>query len=154
MSDAAVLVNGRLIFAKETCFLTADQGGRFRWISPHQASQYRPGLAETSPPEPEGRQRLTHYSLEQDTEENTDMIYPVRPFSITDVSLDGFTPTKEYPVLAIDVDKYLPEGEMEEGVELPGSQQPESVAFFLVGDDKGEFAWVGEDQCRLAPLKD
>jgi len=154
MSDAAVLFNGRLIFTKETCFLIADQDGRFRWVSPHQASQYRPGLAETSPPEPAGRQRLTHYSLEQETEENTDMIYPVRPFSITDISLDGFTPTKEYPVLAIDVDKYLPEGEMEEGVELPGSQQPESVAFFLVGDDKGEFAWVGEDQCRLAPLKD
>jgi len=151
-SSGSVLLNGRPILAKEACFLTADRDGRFRWVSPHDARYYRPGLAGDSGPA--RGQRLTHYSLEESTEENADMIYPVRPFSITGVELDGFDPSKEYPVLAIDVDKYLPEEGTEQGGEGSGEAPPESLAFFLVGDDRGEFAWVGEDQCRLAPLRE
>ncbi len=145
----SVVFNGRPILAKEVCFLVADRDGRPKWVSPNEAVLHQPGLA--GPSGPQVRLRATHYSLEDETEENTDMIYPVRPFSITSVSLDGFDANKEYPVLAIDVDRYLPEEETEEAA---GPAQPESLAFFLVGDDRGEFAWIGEDQCRLAPLRE
>jgi hypothetical protein len=35
------------------------------------------------------------------------VIYPVRPFSITAIEMEGFSLGKAYPVLAIDVDKYM-----------------------------------------------
>jgi hypothetical protein len=57
-------------------------------------------------------------------------------------------------VLAIDTDQYVkenPESGEEEGQEPQPSTQ--SIAFFLVGDDNGEFAWIAEDECRLHPIK-
>jgi hypothetical protein len=88
--------------------------------------------------------------------EKKNMIYLSRPFSITKITLEGFDPEKSYPVLAINMDQYpdkSPEQEelISEDTELPNYKE---MAFFLVGDDKGEFAWIAEDECRLAPLKE
>ena len=80
-----------------------------------------------------------------------DMIIPVRQFSITGMELKGFRPEKEYPVLAIDIDEYIPEAP-EEGEVSDSESETESVAFFLVGNDSGEFTWVSESDCRLYPL--
>jgi hypothetical protein len=80
--------------------------------------------------------------------EEKEMILPVRPFSVTGVTLEEFDPGKEYPVLAIDIDSYIP-GEGQEGSDVPEGLASETMTFFLVGDDNGEFVWVGEDNCRL-----
>jgi hypothetical protein len=144
------LFNTNQIYVKDTSFLTADQDNRFKWIASHHCSFYRPDLVAKNPPDK--RKRLTRYSYEEINEEDMDMIYPVRPFSITNIDLEGFDPSKEYPVLAIDMDKYLPEEE-EGGVDQPEELQSETMAFFLVADDKGEFSWVAEDECKLFPLK-
>jgi hypothetical protein len=143
------LFDRKQIYAKNAYFLTADRDGRFKWVSPQESSLYRPKLAALYPPE--RHKRLIRYSVEDNLEEDMDMIYPVRPFSITSIEMEGFTPGKEYAVLAIDIDKYLPEEGLDE-VDRPEEQQSETMAFFLVGDDNGEFTWVGEDECKLYPL--
>ncbi len=135
----------KYILAKDYYLLTVDRIDKFRWVQPHECSLAIPEPVEYNT---ENRQRLTHYSLEDDVPEEKEMIYPVRPFSITGVTLDGFDPGREYPVLAIDMDNYLPE-ESEEEVDSPAGLAAETMTFFLVGDDNGEFVWVGEDNCRL-----
>ena len=143
------LFDRKQIYAKNAYFLIADREGRFKWVSPQESSLYKPELAALFPPE--RHKRLARYSIEENLEEDMDMIYPVRPFSITNIDIEGFDPGKEYPVLAIDIDKYLSEEGLDE-VDHPEEQQSETMAFFLVGDDNGEFTWVGEDQCKLYPL--
>jgi len=142
-------LDGMQICAKDTYLLTADLDGRFKWIPPHHSRLYKPQVVGTD--RSEGRKRQTRYSLEENLEESN-VIYPVRPFSITNVSLEGFDPSKAYPVLAIDTDKYLPEEEPG-AAEPPEGPQTETMAFFLVGDDNGEFVWVAEEECKLYPLK-
>ncbi len=144
------LLDNKQIYAKDARFLTADREGRFKWVTPHESSLYRPELVTVYPPE--RHKRPTRYSIEENIGEEKDMIYPVRPFSITSVDMEGFDPGKEYPVLAIDIDKYLPEEDTDE-VDHPEEPQTETMAFFLVGDDNGEFTWVAEDQCKLYPLE-
>jgi hypothetical protein len=138
----------KTIYAKDTYFLIADEGA-FRWISQGEGSLFTPEIAD-SYPEGEYKQ-TTRYTLKKDEKEAKNMIYPVRAFSITGISMDGFDPEKAYPVLAIDMDQYIPEKQEPEETE---AQEPQSqtMAFFLVGDDKGEFAWIAEDECRLFPL--
>jgi hypothetical protein len=143
------LFDRKQIIAKDAGFLTADQDGRFKWVSPQESSLFKPQLAALYPPE--RHKRLTRYSVEENLGEDMNMIYPVRSFSITSIDMEGFDPGKEYPVLAIDIDKYLPEEGLDE-VDHPEEQQSETMAFFLVGDDNGEFTWIGEDQCKLYPL--
>lgn len=140
--------DGIQICAKYTYLLTADLDGQFKWVSPHQSRLYKTEQAGTH--RPEGRKGQTHYSIEQGNLEESNVIYPVRPFSITGVGLDGFDPGKAYPVLAIDTDKFLPEEEP--GEANPEGPQTDTMAFFLVGDDSGEFVWVAEDECKLYPL--
>jgi hypothetical protein len=138
----------KTIYAKDTHFLIADEGA-FRWISQGEGSLFTPEIAD-SYLEGEYKQ-TTRYTLKKDEKEAKNMIYPVRAFSITGISMDGFDPEKAYPVLAIDMDQYIPEKQEPEETE---EQEPQSqtMAFFLVGDDKGEFAWIAEDECRLFPL--
>jgi hypothetical protein len=142
---------GKVIYAKDYFFLTADKDRRFKWVLIDKSSHYLPDVNYLLR-EP-GTRRLTRYSLGKDHGEKENMIYPVRSFSITGISMDGFDPTKEYPVLAIDTDQYVKENPEpgEEGQEPQPSTQ--SIAFFLVGDDNGEFAWIAEDECRLYPIK-
>jgi hypothetical protein len=138
----------KTIYTKNTFFLVADQG-EFRWTSQAESTLFTPEGAGLYP-DNEYKQR-TRYSLKENEKEPTNMIYPVRTFSITGISMDGFDPKKAYPVLAIDMDQFFPENhEKEENV----AQEPQSqtMAFFLVGDDNGEFAWIAEDECRLFPL--
>ena len=142
------LFDTKQIYAKDAYFLTADLDGNFRWVSAQKSSLFKNAVSEVLPLE--GHKRLTRYSIEEDTGEDTNMIYPVRPFSITGVDLEGFDSGKEYPVLAIDMDRYLPEEQDDE--ENSEGTQSETMAFFLVGDDNGEFTWVGEDECKLYPL--
>ena len=141
-------LDGMQICAKDTYLLTADLDGRFRWISPRHSRLHKSQLADTH--RSEGRKRQTRYSIEEENWEESDVIYPIRQFSITSVNLDGFDPSKACPVLAIDTDKYLPEEES--GEVQPEGPQTETMAFFLVGDDNGEFVWVSEDECKLYPL--
>jgi hypothetical protein len=140
----------RQIYTKETSFLTVDRDRRFKWVAPHNSSFYKPELSMVNPSEK--RKRITRYSVEENIGEDMDMIYPVRPFSITNIDLEGFDPGKDYPVLAIDIDKYLPEEEDNE-LDQPENSQSETMAFFLVADDNGEFSWIAEDECKLYPLK-
>ena len=81
------------------------------------------------------------------------MIIPVRQFSITGIKLEGFDPDKEYPVLAVDIDEYIPETTEQEEEDEGQNLQPESMAFFLVGNNNGEFNWIPESACRLFPLE-
>jgi hypothetical protein len=138
----------KTIYAKETLFLIADEG-KFRWISQSKSSLFAPDLvgfyAEVE------HKKSIRYSLNKDEKESRNMIYPVRAFSITGISMDGFDPEKAYPVLGIDMDQYIPENqEQEENVTR--EPQSQTMAFFLVGDNNGEFAWIAEDECRLFPL--
>jgi hypothetical protein len=143
------LLAGRRIFAKDCYFLTANREGSFKWILSDEASLFH---EESSSENPEKiRRRLTRYSAEEEIREDMTVINPIRPFSITSITLEGFDSGKEYPVLAIDVDRYLPEEDPGDGESTEGPQT-ETMAFFLVGDDDGEFAWVAEDECKLAPL--
>jgi hypothetical protein len=137
------------IYAKDTYFLITDQESKFRWLSSSESSFYIPDLIKSYP---DYNERLSRYSIEdKNMGESKNMIYPVRPFSITGIGMEGFEPEKEYPVLAIDIDQYIPENVEQQEEEVP--EEPESMAFFLVGDDNGEFAWIAEDECRLYPLK-
>lgn len=140
------IIEDKCFMEKDYDFLTTDHNDHFRWVKPHECSLYKPQpdtIYNT-----EKRRRLTHYSVEENIRKDKAMIYPIRPFSITGVTLDGFDPEKEYPVLAIDIDSYLPEAGQEEGDPLEEAAS-ETMTFFLVGDDNGEFTWVGEDNCRL-----
>jgi len=140
------IFDDKCFMEKDYDFLTTDHNDRFRWVKPHETSLYR---AEPDAEYTTGkRRRLTHYSVEGKIMEEKEMIFPVRPFSITGVTLEDFDPGKEYPVLAIDIDSYIP-GEGQEGGDLPEGLASETMTFFLVGDDNGEFVWVGEDNCRL-----
>jgi len=143
-------LNTRQIYNKETSFLTVDRDHRFKWVAPHDSSFYKPELTIINPLEK--RKRITRYSVEENIVEDMDVIYPVRPFSITNIDLESFDPGKDYPVLAIDIDKYLPEDEENE-IDRPENSQSETMAFFLVADDNGEFSWIAEDECKLFPLK-
>ncbi len=88
------------------------------------------------------------------SEEQAKMIYPIRQFSITGIEMEGFDPQGEYPVLAMETERVLQEASEEEAEETGGAEPRKevSMAFFLVGDDNGEFAWIAEDECRLYPL--
>jgi hypothetical protein len=39
-------------------------------------------------------------------------------------------------------------------MESPKSPATQNIAFFLTGDDNGDFTWIAEDECKLAPLKE
>jgi hypothetical protein len=88
--------------------------------------------------------------------EKKGMIHLSRSFSITKIEVESFDPEKSYPVLAINMDQYQENNaELGEGTtEGSESQSPQEIAFFLVGDDNGEFVWIAEDECRLAPVKE
>ena len=148
----SLLSGGKSIYAKDAFFMMADKNNKFKWVSPSESSYYIPDLSNIYPAH--NNRRMTRYSLDKDIGENKNMIYPVRPFSITGISMEGFTPNKEYPVLAIDTDQYVKENQEPDEADVQ-EQQPssQSMAFFLVGDDNGEFAWIAEDECRLYPLK-
>lgn len=137
------------IYVKDTFFLTANSEGIFSWVSPLESSYYMP---EISAYYPEHNRRMTRYSLNKYTGDRKYMIYPVRPFSITGIEMDGFSSGKAYPVLAIDVDQYVQEIPEQEDYQEQQQPSSRSMAFFLVGDDNGEFAWIAEDECRLYPL--
>jgi hypothetical protein len=137
------------IYAKNCYFLTADERDSFKWIQSHDANLFSLALPAENPEKM--HRRLTRYSMEEGNREDMDVIYPIRAFSITSISLEGFDSGKEYPVLAIDIDRYFPEEDPGDGESAEGPQT-ETMAFFLVGDDDGEFAWVAEDECKLAPL--
>ncbi len=150
----ALRVNGLLarskspVSAKDLYFLIGDVEDRFKWISQSEASCFIPGAADH-----EGyKRKLRRFSLNKRLMEDEIVIYPVRPFSITAIEMEGFSLGKAYPVLAIDVDKYMKEAEINQETGEPEQPQEASMGFFLVGDDNGEFAWIAEDECRLAPL--
>jgi hypothetical protein len=157
----ARLINGRLtsdsystaiprsVYAKQTSFLVADRDFKFKWVSQGKSSYYRPELAQLDPRR--GNLNSARFTLNKDIGDRKNMLYPVRAFSITGISMDGFDPEKAYPVLAIDMDQYIPETPENEEGDL-ADRQSQSIAFFLVGDDSGEFAWIAEDECRLFPL--
>jgi len=107
------IFDGKYFMEKDYYFLTVDQNDRFRWLVAHEGSLYKP--EQDTVYKTENRKRITHYSLEENIPEGKEMITPVRPFSITGVTLEGFDPGKEYPVLAIDIDSYLPGEGREEG---------------------------------------
>jgi hypothetical protein len=139
----------RLVYAKESFFLISKKDGEFLWVSPAKSSLFVPGLQKEFPAQ---QKNLTRYSANKDIGEIKNMIYPVRPFSITGINMEAFRPDQGYPVLAIDMDQFIPETRESEEEESP-EEQAQSMAFFLVGDDNGEFAWIAEDECRLFPLK-
>jgi hypothetical protein len=147
------------IYNKETFFLTSDKNDAFKWVSTTDCSFYIPGLPQTAYPV-HSAGRAVRYGVNKNIGENKNMINPVRPFSITGINMDGFDPEKEYPVLAIDMDQYMAEEHDHEEADTHEDenecdcehQQSQTLAFFLVGDDEGEFAWVAEDECRLYPL--
>jgi hypothetical protein len=142
----------RRVVSKDTLLLIADINNRLRWESADKIGYFIPGgnifdLLNS-------RKRLTRYSVEKQGKEPKNMLYPVRPFSITGITLDGFDSKKEYPVLAIDTDQYLGETQHVEDTENSDPQSgSQFLAFFLVGNDVGEFAWIAEDECLLFPLK-
>lgn len=131
----------------EIALLVANEEQGFRWISPRESYLYQPGQLPEYPPV--HRQPAFRYRPNSGFQEGKEMIYPVRPFSITDVEMDGFTAGKGYPVLAIDVDQYFAKSREQEEAEEIEQPQTQMLAFFLVGDDNGEFAWIAEDECRL-----
>jgi hypothetical protein len=143
------------IYLKESYFLVFDTEGRFRWLKCDASLRFGSSLWDWQ----RGLRKLNRYTVQKNIGERKNMIYPIRPFSITAINMDGFDRAKAYPVLAIDMDQYYGERQAvepdrNEEIEPTGpsvSDQPESVAFFLVGDDNGEFAWIAEDECRLAP---
>jgi hypothetical protein len=138
------------IYAKRTYFLIADKDQNFRCLPEAQSSFYNPSNISIDMSHHDNRR--VRYSLNNEIGENRDMIYPIRAFSITGISMEGFDPGKAYPVLAIDMDQYIPENQENEDTETRGEQPSQSLAFFLVWDDNGEFAWVAEDECKLYPL--
>ncbi len=145
----------KLVYAKNTSFLIADKEARFKWVSQDESSYFGDAPAADQERHPD---RSIRYSLIKEGGEKKNMIYPVRAFSITGITMDGFDPGKAYPVLAIDMDQYIPENteaeeEKEEEEDIQPVQASQSLAFFLVGDDNGEFTWVAEDECRLYPLE-
>jgi hypothetical protein len=159
LSDS-LLAERQPFYNKETFFLIGDKNDAFRWVSNTDCSFYIPGLPQTAYPVHTAG-RAVRYGINKNLGENKNMINPVRPFSITGINMDGFDPQKEYPVLAIDMDQYLAEEHEDEEAGIPEDenecdceqhQQSQTLAFFLVGDDQGEFAWVAEDECRLFPL--
>ncbi|HEX7475354.1 MAG TPA: hypothetical protein VF318_05255, partial [Dehalococcoidales bacterium] len=119
------------------------------WVSPAESSYYTLDLSKIYPVQ--GNRVMTRYGVSKNIGESKTMIYPVRPFSITGISMEGFDLSKEYPVLAIDIDQYIKENPVPDEIDLeePKEPQSQSLAFFLVGDDNGEFAWIAEDECRL-----
>ena len=146
------------LFAADTLFLMADENGKFKWISPGDSLKSEFGMGRQSRPFDYlfDRKKLPWGGRGQFLEENEVMIIPVRPFSITNISLDGFDSGKGYPVLAMDTEKIWQENQepVEEesaGPASPGKQV--SMAFFLVADDDGTFAWIAEDECSLYPLE-
>lgn len=140
-------------YAKDTFFLTADKNFQFNWLSPSQYNLIVPSLSKNY--YPRKQKRLTRYSVTYEIGDEQNMIIPVRQFSITNIELEGFDPGKEYPVLAVDIDKFIPETQKEAGEEETEQvPEPESVAFFLVANDNREFNWVAESECRLFPLAD
>jgi hypothetical protein len=148
------LITGRIpIYTKNTFFLIADTNNEFRWVSAAESSYFIPELSMLDPVYT--NRQSTRYSIGKEGKEPENMIIPVRPFSITGITLEGFDPGKEYPVLAIDTDQYMMNENPEPGETETRDQQPASqlLAFFLVGSDIGEFAWIAEDECRLFPLK-
>jgi len=135
------------VYAKDSLFLIASRDGRFRWISPEKCNLFLPRLSSKFILH--DKKRLTRYSLNKEMGEDKNMIIPMRPFSVTGISQEGFDSERGYPVLAIDVDQYFPETE-ENGEEEPaGEPSTQSMAVFLVANDAGEFAWIAEDECRL-----
>jgi hypothetical protein len=140
------------IYTKETFFLVADKKAQFKWVSQAESSFFTSALPAAEPQHK--NTRLIRYSLNKDVGEGKNMIYPVRAFSITGIKMDGFEEGKEYPVLAIDMDQYIQENQENEGLDLEDQQPTQSMAFFLVGDDNGEFTWIAEEECKLYPLKD
>jgi hypothetical protein len=150
LKDPKTSYGGRQIYAKYTSFLIADKAFRFKWVSPSESNFYRPELAALSPDQQ--KKQRTRYSFNKDIGECKNMIYPVRAFSITGISMEGFDSAKAYPVLAIDMDQYLSENTANEEGESTDEQASQTMAFFLVGDENGEFAWIAEDECRLYPL--
>ncbi len=155
-----LLAERQSIYHKETFFLTVTRDNTFTWVSLAECSSYIPGLPQTAyPVHTPGR--AVRYGTNKNIGERKNMINPVRPFSITGINMDGFDPKKEYPVLAIDMDQYLTDEHEHEEAGLDEDEngcecehQSQTLAFFLVGDDNGEFAWVAEDECRLYPLRD
>jgi hypothetical protein len=146
------------IYKKESFFLVCDKASRFRWVKTENSLRFGSYLRNHD--WSNGLRKLSRYCICKNIGENKNMIYPIRPFSITSISMEGFDPGKAYPVLAIDVDQYFQERqatepdqtEEVEQLEPTGPDQPTSMAFFLVGDDSGEFAWIAEDECRLGSL--
>lgn len=148
-----LLAERQPFYKKETFFLVCDSNSSFKWVSTRECNRYIAGLPATS--YPVHTTRRDHYISGKNMGEYKNMIYPVRPFSITGISMDGFDPEKEYPVLAIDMDQYMANEQEQEEAEdpVPEQAQSQTLAFFLVGDDNGEFAWIAEDECKLYPLK-
>jgi hypothetical protein len=142
-------INPRL-FAGETFFLISDLEGKFQWISPGDC--LLSGSAWSPNDYPDDQDKLIWYRRKTSVEEPGDMIIPVRPFSITNVNMDGFDSSRGYPVLAIDMEKVWQENQeqTEAEAESPGKQV--AMAFFLVADNDGNFAWIAEDECSLYPL--
>jgi hypothetical protein len=142
------------LFAAATLFLIGDENGKFKWISPGDYVLHEP--RSRSFDYLSDRKKLPWGDKGQFSEENEAMIIPVMPFSITKVSLDGFDPSKGYPVLAMDTEKIWQENQESAEEETAGPTNPGkqvSMAFFLVADDDGNFAWIAEDECSLYPLE-
>jgi hypothetical protein len=138
--------------SKAALFLIADKNNRFKWEPADQISYFVQNGIVFDPLF--NRKCLTRYSLEKEGKESKNMLYPVRPFSITGIALEGFDAKKEYPVLAIDTDQYISQNHNIEDTENEDPQPTNQfLAFFLVGNDTGEFAWIAEDECLLASLK-
>jgi hypothetical protein len=150
-SPDSLLPRGKTIYAKDYFFLMTDKNGKFKWVAMDESSHYVPNFIDMF--REHGNRRSTRYSLGKDDRERKNMIYPIRPFSITAISMEGFDPVKEYPVLAIDTDQFIKNQESEEDEVQEQQSSTQSIAFFLVGDDNGEFAWIAEDECRLYRLK-
>jgi hypothetical protein len=132
------------VYAKDSMFLITGEDDHFKWISPENCNLFIPQLPPTY--RLGDRKRLTRYSANEELGEIT-VIIPMRQFSITGITEEGFDSEKGYSVLAIDIDQYFPETNEEQ---LPkGEQVTHSMAFFLVANDVGEFIWIAEDECRL-----
>ena len=147
--DVSLLGSGARC-SRDPFFLIADRESRFRWVSWKDSFLYRPELKNMLPEH--NRKMRVLYSVFN--EEKSKMIYPVRQFSITGIEMEGFDPARGYPVLAMETERVFQEPSETEEAENqgPGSRKEVSMAFFLVGDDNGEFAWIAEDECRLYPL--
>jgi hypothetical protein len=80
------------------------------------------------------------------------MVYPSRPFGVTNVVLEGFSPEKAYPVFAINMDQQSVKNTEDEETDFLESSTSPQIAFFLVGNDNGKFTWIAENECKLAPF--